>query len=112
MDENPDEFLNSSIEQMSTMTAVLDTMLLAWKSGDVETFARLVDDDIRSTDSQSEKEFGEAILDDRNDGMYEKIKEYLSSHSTYFVIVGAAHLAGEASIINLLQKNSFTPVRK
>lgn len=112
MDENPDEFLNSSMEQMPTMTAIIDTMITAWKNGDVETFARLVDEDMKLSDSENAKEFGEALLDNRNDKMFEKIKEYLDSKSTYFVIVGAAHLAGEASIINLLEKATFNPVRK
>jgi uncharacterized protein YbaP (TraB family) len=37
-----------------------------------------------------------------------KIKDYLKTKGTYFVVVGAAHLVGEKRIINLLKEKRFT----
>jgi uncharacterized protein YbaP (TraB family) len=36
--------------------------------------------------------------------MAEKIKEYLSTNNTYFVVVGAAHLVGDKGIAKLMEK--------
>ena len=36
--------------------------------------------------------------------MVAKIKDYLATNETYFVIVGAGHLIGERGIINQLKK--------
>ena len=44
--------------------------------------------------------------------MAEKIEEYLKTESTYFVVVGAAHLTGEKGIVALLREKGFSPERQ
>ena len=44
------------------------------------------------------------LMDDRNVGMANKIKQYLDSSGTYFVLIGAAHYVGENNIIELLHQ--------
>ena len=39
--------------------------------------------------------------------MSKKIADYLNTNENYFVLVGAAHLAGPNSIIKLLEKNGL-----
>jgi uncharacterized protein YbaP (TraB family) len=46
--------------------------------------------------------FNEQLLNQRNIGMAEKIKDYLAGEGTYFVLVGAAHLIGERGVVALL----------
>jgi hypothetical protein len=43
--------------------------------------------------------------------MSEKIFAYLDTTETYFILVGAAHLAGTNSIIELLAKKGLNPER-
>ena len=42
------------------------------------------------------------LLDDRNERMASKILDYLRTNKNYFVIVGAAHLAGKNSVVSIL----------
>ena len=53
----------------------------------------------------------DVIIFQRNMKMAEKIKGYLSTDDTYFVVVGAAHLVGGKGIVSLLEKAGY-PVRK
>ena len=39
--------------------------------------------------------------------MAEKIEGYLKEKGSYFVVVGAGHLIGEKSIIDILRKNKL-----
>jgi uncharacterized protein YbaP (TraB family) len=49
----------------------------------------------------------EKLLYTRNKNMVSKITEYLQTHETYFVIVGAGHLVGERGIVELLRKRGY-----
>jgi len=54
------------------------------------------------------------MFDERNAGMANRIREYLNSgKGDYFVVVGAGHLLGEGSMVDLLQQQGYqvTPVR-
>jgi len=48
-----------------------------------------------------------ALFTDRNIAMANKIDELLVDGRTYFVVVGAAHLAGEQGILKLLETKSY-----
>jgi len=74
----------------------------AWKNGDVVkmediTFSALVE-------KPELAPYYKILYDQRNVNMAQKIKEYLASDKTYFIIVGAGHLVGEKGILNLLKK--------
>ena len=111
MGDNPDEFINSTLLELPNMPAQVDTLIRAWKSGELSSLERLVIEQMKA-ESASEEEFTDELLHKRNYAMYDKIKEYMSSDSKYFVIVGAAHLLGDTGIIELLKKDGYQPIRK
>ncbi len=51
------------------------------------------------------------LLAKRNIGMADKIKEYLKTDKTYFVVVGLAHYLGDDSVIKLLTDDGYTVKR-
>lgn len=47
------------------------------------------------------------LIVDRNARMAGKIADLLRQGGAYFVVVGAAHLVGEESIVNLLRREGY-----
>lgn len=94
------ESLTQTIEQMPELDAMMADMMRAWLSGDDETFIELFE----STEgaSQGFKDWTRQLIDERNKGMADKVEDYLSRPGTTFVLVGSGHLAGDASIVELL----------
>jgi uncharacterized protein YbaP (TraB family) len=75
----------------------------AWIHGDAATIGRI-----------SNREFAKypraraMLFDDRNRAWAARIAGLLGEGKTYFVTVGAAHLAGPAGVPNLLSKKGFS----
>lgn len=93
--------LMDTVNQFAEIESAASDLVRAWASGNDITLAKLIAD--QYAHSELLQQFSEQLLDKRNAAMSEKIVGYLNSNESYFVIVGAAHLAGEHSIINLLK---------
>ncbi|KZC24569.1 polysaccharide biosynthesis protein GumN [Rhodanobacter thiooxydans] len=77
------------------MGSILFTELIdAWKAGDVDTIARIGNDDMR----QHEPKLYQLLLVQRNEAWATKIATMLQQPGTTFIAVGAAHLAGPDSV--------------
>jgi len=98
-------------EQITSLEEMLDTMdiyeeeltqlIRIWRSGNTDVFAKL---------RQMEQGSEHLALDERDVLMTNQIEEFLNADSgeTYFVVVGALHLAGNNSIVDLLENRGFT----
>jgi len=75
-------------------------MLDAWAAGDPAALNSIM------AASQSPEE-RKAILDDRNRNWLPKIEKMLNERRTFFITVGAAHLAGPNSVPNLLRQDGY-----
>ncbi len=100
--------VESSLDEASNAKDEMDKMLTLWKNGEEEALEEM----ILATDNQTEEEkiFTTALLDDRNVGMTDKIEGFLNGEGNeqYFVIVGAAHYFGEKGILQLLEDRGYT----
>jgi uncharacterized protein YbaP (TraB family) len=89
-------------------TARIDELLAAYQQGDDEHLMRSTE---MLESSPELKEFNAAMLDRRNVGMAKTIAGYLDKAENGFVVVGAAHLVGEHSIVQLLGERGMTVTR-
>ena len=83
----------------------LERMFDAWCTGDTTQMEQILFESI-----EEEPEYQplyEKIFDERNFQMVEKIRGFLFDNEIYFVVVGAGHLLGENSIINLLTEKGY-----
>ncbi|MEN9864669.1 MAG: hypothetical protein RL748_259 [Pseudomonadota bacterium] len=87
------------------MKQQLDDMVSAWRSGDAEKLANLLRE-ASSKDIGSEKMM-KKLFDERNIGMAEKVVQLLESGKPAFIVLGAGHMAGPNSIVDLLQKKGI-----
>jgi uncharacterized protein YbaP (TraB family) len=95
-DKLPDEtqrtYLGDVIEALPTVRADIDAMVEAWKSGDADHLAQLLNED------ESDPQMRKVLISDRNVAWAKWVKARLDKPGTVFVAVGAGHLAGTGSV--------------
>ncbi len=110
-DEEGDALLKQSLAALNSGEALRDTesMIALWQAGDAKGLATLLTEVANKT--AGTKKLMQMLLDDRNVAMTEKINRLLADGNKAFVIVGAGHLTGTKSVVDLLQKQGVQ-VRK
>lgn len=101
-------YLLSTLDEAAKGTKELDDLVDAWAAGDVERIASLMNTDMRD----KYPEIYKVLLVDRNQAFASRIKQLLAGEGTWFVAVGAAHLAGPDSVQADLQKMGVKVVRQ
>lgn len=112
MDGVSDDYIQFNISEMTTSIEEINEMVKAWKNGDGESLIAKI--------NQQEKEYpeikkiNEKIIGERNKNMAKRIDTMLKKQGDYFIIVGAGHLLGEGSVIEILSKQGyeFTRMKK
>jgi uncharacterized protein YbaP (TraB family) len=101
--EIQDLSLRASLHEVDRTSSDLARLVSAWQQGNVEEIYRIA---TRSVRGYPELEVQlHRLIDARNPGMVDKIRQYLERPGTYLVIVGALHLGGKNGIINLLRQD-------
>ena len=86
--------LHSTLDQLGTAATTLDALVDAWSKGDVEAFASLTQSGLFPGSPQ----LYERLVVVRNTDWAHKIEARMKQPGVTFVAVGAAHLAGKASV--------------
>ena len=94
-----DQSLKEILKDKGTVGDLID----AWAHGDVKTLGRLMNDGFKS-DPKMEK----ALFEDRNANWVKQIATMLNENHTYFITVGAGHLAGPKGVPAMLRAKGFT----
>lgn len=97
------DLVEQTLLELDTLETVMGTMVAAWQMGDVPTFESVVLDGF--VDFQ---EAYDALLVQRNQSWIPAIESYIDQPEDYLVIVGAAHLVGENSVVQLLEDEGYT----
>ena len=92
-------FLRSGLESFDEATTELDALVNAWAAGDVASVERLA---VTEMQAQSQAMY-EALLVQRNANWAGQIQALLAGSGTTFIAVGAAHLAGDDSVQEILE---------
>ncbi len=92
------------MESWGDATAELDGIVAAWASGDVKALEALAVDEMQSETPA----LYEALLVRRNTDWANQIQTLLEGSGTVFIAVGAAHLAGDDSVQEILGDRGVT----
>lgn len=93
-------FLMDGVHQMDKEETVLDGMVKAWAAGDVDQLEKIMIEE----DFQEMPEIYDALLVKRNRNWAKQIDELIDAEAgTFFIAVGAAHLVGNDSVIQMLK---------
>ncbi len=105
-------YLETILRETPSLDSATRGMMRAWKTGDDSLFCVYMNLDtaqLSHTDSLLKKEINERIYYSRNRKMAESIATLLAKDRNVFVIVGAAHLAGNhENVIDILRAKGFT----
>jgi len=94
------KFLVNGLAEIDAATGDLGALVDAWKAGDTDTLDKL----LIAEDLAVIPELYDALLKNRNTKWAPEIDHLMSSESgTFLVAVGAAHLIGKDSVIELLK---------
>lgn len=85
----------------------METMVQAWRNGNLDELERLVEDGFAE-----DPELAERFLAARNRDWVEQIIELLELPGTTLVIVGAAHLVGDVGVPELLEEKGVDVRRR
>ncbi|MCH8475863.1 MAG: TraB/GumN family protein [Opitutales bacterium] len=104
--EEQDRFLQASLIEIDTINQELQTMLTYWRTGQADQLANFLNEGLAEFPTLKD-----SLLDERNRNWVAEIETFLAGEETVMVVVGAGHLVGENSVVELLEKNGHTPVR-
>lgn len=100
-------FLRSTLEDYDQAATMLDGMVTSWSTGDVAGLERVMVEEMQTETPQ----VYEALLVRRNQDWANQIQTLLAGSGTTFVAVGAAHLAGEDSVQEILEDRGVAAER-
>jgi len=100
--QEEDSFLAKVLQELDTMGVKVMDMINAWKSGDPDTLASMV-----KIEFEGYPEVYAKMLVERNQKWVEQIEDLSGQDGNSFVVVGAAHLVGNDSMLELLKRKGF-----
>ena len=106
----PDELylaqIETTLDTLDDYKTTLDAMYELWLSGARDAFWRMITEEEDAGDLVAD--YNRRLIDERNANMAAVAKEYLASGKTVFFAVGAAHMANDAGIVQLLKNAGYT----
>jgi uncharacterized protein len=94
--------LEGALEEAGGMDKEFAGMLKAWANGDVEGIARTFDHDLAAS-----PELQQALIRQRNANWSKWVERRMAQPGTIMIAVGAGHLAGNESVIAMLQRQGY-----
>lgn len=95
-------FLLMALEETDQTDAKLDQLLRAWRNGDTAALAAAL-----SEEFDEFPELYRPLTEDRNRAWVEQLAELLDDRDDYLVVVGALHLVGRNSVVELLRQRGY-----
>jgi uncharacterized protein YbaP (TraB family) len=105
-DADADVAINEQLDEIKSgeRERVLQEIVKAWKAGDTNSSAKIEDSVSRNPGSAKRWKME---MDDRNIKMTQNILQLLNSGKTTLVVVGARHLNGPNSIVDILKNKGI-----
>jgi len=100
------DFLDGVLDESADVKEQFGGMLDAWSKGDVAGIAKSFNADMGEA-----PELLDALIARRNANWANWVKSRLDQPGTVMMAVGAGHLAGDKSVVNLLQKQGLKVTR-
>jgi len=94
--------LEGAIDDKESMNSELGGMLRAWSSGDVNGIAKTFDRDLSGS-----PELQQSLIRQRNANWSKWIEQRLDKPGAVLIAVGAGHLAGKDSVLEMLKKQGL-----
>ena len=97
------DLLMQTLTESAALNELMDELILAWRSGDIDFLEQTLLDDISGY-----PELYDTIVANRNRLWVDTIDALLAEREDYLVVVGALHLVGEDGVPQLLEQRGVT----
>jgi len=104
-DHDQELLLLYTLTDLELLAGQIDRLTAAWRRGDVEAFQAVMTQE-RSAHPELEPLL-RRLFEERNRRMAAQVEDFLKTPDTHFVVVGAGHLAGAGSIVDLLRAKGY-----
>jgi uncharacterized protein YbaP (TraB family) len=98
--------LVDTLDKLDDLPGQLDAMVTAWAAGTPDVMAEAFFDDLAGYDA-----FTQRLIFDRNQTWATRINTMLADDEEDLIVVGAGHLMGDGSVVDLLEKDGFQVTR-
>jgi len=96
------DLLRQSLDDLPRMGEMMDGMVAAWRAGDAATI-----DGLMNGSMGRYPQLYTTMLTDRNAAWVPQIEQLLRGTDDVLVVVGAAHLVGEHSVVAMLRQRGY-----
>ena len=96
-----------TLEETAQLEAEVDKLLAAWRSGDIESLSKTL-----SEEYERFPELYGPLTENRNRAWVPQLVDLLDDDDDYLVVVGALHLVGRNSVIDLLEQRGYDVVQQ
>jgi uncharacterized protein YbaP (TraB family) len=96
-------FLLMTLDESAQADAELEQLLAAWRKGDITALAALLSDEFERF-----PQLYRPLTEDRNRAWVGQLDDLLDDRDDYLVVVGALHLVGRDSVVDLLRQRGYT----
>lgn len=100
-------FLLMTLQESAQLDQEVDRLIAAWRSGDGEALGRLLSEEFAAF-----PELYGPLTQARNRAWVEQLAGLLDDRDDYLVVVGALHLVGRESVVELLRRRGFPVVQQ
>jgi hypothetical protein len=100
-------FLAMTLDESAELDREIGELVRAWKTGDTEALAGLLSDEFDEFPDLYRR-----LTVDRNRAWVDKLTELLDDRDDYLVVVGALHLVGDDSVVDLLEQQGYEVVQQ
>jgi len=104
---NDDLIVKNSILEWEKTEGLMEKTISLWKTGNAEQMTKVIIKGPLKANPELLPVYQKMFFD-RNKKMAMKIKKFLETEQTYFVVVGSGHLIGEKGIIHLLKEEGYS----
>lgn len=98
-------FLRYTLSDIDLLAAQMDSIVKGWQAGDGSAIEALIFQSM--TDEPELAPVYEKLIYERNAQMASDVEAFLKTKHRYFAVVGAGHLVGKGSIVDLLRKKGY-----
>ncbi len=106
-DTNDFTSFDDGLKQLEDVDTEIKNLLTSWRTGDVKAMEEQLVDSIKSASPAA----FDVLLKNRNANWVEQINTLMAGEGDHFIAVGAGHLVGEDSVVDMLRDRGYTVTR-
>jgi uncharacterized protein YbaP (TraB family) len=105
-DRQQDRMLRATLEKIDGTQQLLKNLIDAWKIGDIKAMDKLLNEEFKE-----DPKLKDILIDKRNKSWIPEIEKAFLGNENVLFIVGAGHLVGKGSVIELLEKRGYVALQ-